>query len=288
MTERRVDPLSGDVVYVASDRQARPNLPASGCPFCPGGLEAPNDYDVKWFPNRWPAIDGDRCEVVLYSPNHDAAFWELGVDGAEKVVALWSERTATLGARDDVQYVLPFENRGAAVGATISHPHGQIYAFAELPREPLMELATATRHGCPLCAEEPAERLVMENGDVRAWTPSASKWPYELLVAPVEHVNDLPAAPHCQRPLAAALVDVLERLDRLFDAPMPYMLWVHQAPTVDADVTRRQAHLHVHIAPLYRAPGLPRFVAAGELGSGVYFNPVAAEDAARELRSVMA
>jgi UDPglucose--hexose-1-phosphate uridylyltransferase len=238
-----------------------------------------------WFPNRWPAIDGDRCEVVLYSPRHDAAFWELGVDGAMKVVALWSERTATLGARDDVHYVLPFENRGAAVGATISHPHGQIYAFPEPPREPLMEIAAAMRHGCAVCAEEVGDRLVMESAGVRAWTPSASKWPYELLVAPVEHVRDLPAAPHCHRPLAAALVDVLERLDRLFEAPMPYMLWVHQAPTVVAGVTEH-AHLHVHIAPLHRAPALPRFVAAGELGSGVYFNPVAPEDAARELRGV--
>ena len=82
MAELRTDPLTGWRTYVVGSRQGRPNLPTSGCPFCPGGLEAPDPYDVRWFKNRWPAMPDDRCEVVLYTPEHDATFWSLGVEGA--------------------------------------------------------------------------------------------------------------------------------------------------------------------------------------------------------------
>ena len=100
----------------------------------------------------------DRCEVVLYTPSHDATFASLGVEGARDVVDLWADRSAALGARDDVAYVLVFENRGAEVGATIAHPHGQIYAFDLVPPAP-------ARRGRPLrgprsAGDRPPCRLV--------------------------------------------------------------------------------------------------------------------------------
>ena len=121
-------------------------------------------------------------------------------------------------------------------------------------------------------------------GGWRAWVPHAATWPYELLVAPVDHVRRPARARRARRATTwrAVLVDALGRLDRLFAAPMPYMLWFHQRPT---DGGRwPTAHVHAHVAPLYRAAGTPRFVAAGELGSGVYFNPVEPARAADELR----
>jgi UDPglucose--hexose-1-phosphate uridylyltransferase len=115
--------------------------------------------------------------------------------------------------------------------------------------------------------------------------PRAARWPYELLLAPEPHVPDLPALDDSARDdLAALLVEATSRLDRLFAAPMPYMLWFHQRPSDGG--AWDTAHLHAHLAPLYRAPGTPRFVAAGELGSGVYFNPVDPEQAAEALRRV--
>lgn len=281
----RRDPLSGVATVITGSRQARPNLPASGCPFCVGGLEAPDDYEVAWFTNRWPAIPDGRAEVILYTPDHDASFWSLGVDGAAQVVGLWSERTLELGARDDVAYVLPFENRGPEVGATIAHPHGQLYAFPEVPEAARRELEHGAR-SCRLCAlDDPGERLVAEVDGWVVEVPAAAAWPYELLLRPLDHVPDLPAGgPPEHRRLGAALVDALARLDGLFDAPMPYMLWVHQYPTDGGDWPG--AHLHVHVAPLFRSPGTPRFVAAGELGSGMFFNPVAPDDAAARLREV--
>ena len=286
--DRRIDPLTGDASVIVAKRQARPNLgegvhtPVVACPFCPGGIEAPEDYDVRAFTNRWPSIPEGRCEVVLYTSDHDASFASLGVAGARKVVDLWAERTAVLGARDDVAYVLVFENRGPEVGATIPHPHGQIYAFPEVPPAPARELATGA---CALCGVEPGHRLVNRAGGWRAWVPDAATWPYALVVAPEAHEPDLPAMDDRSRDgLAAVLVDALGRLDALFDAPMPYMLWFHQRPT-DGQAWS-SAHVHVHVAPLYRSPGTQRYVAAGELGSGMFFNPVDPADAAAALRAV--
>src|SRR4051794_7383120 len=162
----RHDPLTGAVVAVNADRQARPNRPDDDCPFCVGGLEAPEPYDVRAFANRWPSFPDGRCEVVLYSPVHDATFWSIGVDGATKVVDLWAERSSQLGGRADIAYVLVFENRGEEVGATIPHPHGQIYAYTEVPPNPARELAAPT---CALCAEEPGDRAVSEGDGWRAW-----------------------------------------------------------------------------------------------------------------------
>lgn len=281
-SETRVDALSGRTVVISRGRQSRPNLPVDDCPFCPGGLEAPEPYDVRCFDNRWPSMPDGRCQIVLYTADHEASFSSLGLVGAERVVALWSARTAELGQRPDVAYVLVFENRGAEVGATISHPHGQIYAYDAVPAAPARELAL---DDCPLCAEDPAERLVSEAGDWHAWVPAAAAWPYELLLAPRNHLADLPEATSTHTDMAALLVDVLARLDRLFDEPMPYMLWIHQRPTDGGHWPC--AHLHVHVASLYRGPRLPRFVAAGELGSGTYFNPVAPESAAEALRALV-
>ena len=276
----RVDALTGATVVVVDKRQARPNLPSDGCPFCPGGLEAPEPYDVRTFVNRWPSFGDDRCEIVLYTPHHDATLPSLGTDGVLRVVDLWAERSAALGARPDVDYVLVFENRGAEVGATIDHPHGQIYAYDQVPPVPRNELE---RTDCALCDEDPGDRLVAEAGDWRAWVPYASVYPYGLVVAPRMHRPDLPSLdPRDRRSLAALLVDVLGRLDRLFAAPMPYMMWFHQRPFDGGDWP--VAHLHLEIAPPLRAPGTMRFVAGGELGGGVFVNPVPPEDAAAALR----
>lgn len=278
--DQRTDPLTGERTIVAGLRQKRPNLPSTDCPFCPGGAEAPEDYDVRWFANRWPAMPDERCEVILYTSDHDAEFWSLGAEGALAVVELWAERTAALGARDDVDYVLVFENRGPSVGATIRHPHGQIYAYPEIPPAPLAELIDGVLEPTAI----PEDLLVASAGDWVAWVPHAATWPYELRLAPIGRVGAL-NDDECDRAgLAALLVDVLARLDQRFEEPMPYMMWIHQRPT-DGDAWP-DARVHVHIAPQLRSAGTPRYVAAAEVGAGVFFNPVVPEAAAAELRAL--
>jgi UDPglucose--hexose-1-phosphate uridylyltransferase len=279
VAEARIDVHTGATTYVVGSRQDRPNLPPTTCPFCPGGLEAPEPYDVRWFVNRWPAMADDRCEVVLYTPDHDATFWSLGIQRARKVVDLWAERTHELGARPDIAYVLVFENRGAEVGATISHPHGQIYAFDFVPELPLRELARGT------VFDDPGDRLVATAPAWRAWVPEAPIFPYALRLVPDEHIPDLPSLDDDGRDgLALVLVDVLERLDLLFETQTPYMLWIHQRPFDGHEW--ENARLHVEIVTPWRAADVTRYVAAGELGSGVFFNPVPPEEAAQALREV--
>lgn len=280
--EIRRDPLTGREVVVIEARQGRPNLPASGCPFCPGGLEAPEPYLTKAFTNRWPPLPDGRAEVILYASDHDATFATLGNDGARRVVDLWAERTVALGAVDDVAYVLVFENRGPEVGATIAHPHGQVYAFTSVPDVPAFELGGP----CVLCTERPSSRTVAERGGWHAYVPELAAWPYEMVVAPRDHRPDLPALSDAERDgMAAVLVDVAVAVESVFASPMPAMLWVHQKPTDGGQWPH--AHVHVHVTPTWRAQQTPRFVAAAELGAGVFFNPVAPAAAAAALRAAI-
>jgi UDPglucose--hexose-1-phosphate uridylyltransferase len=276
--ELRRDPHLGTRVHVDGSRLHRPQRPVTDCPFCVGGLEAPEPYSVRCFPNRWPALGEGNNEVVLFSPDHDASLATLGVDGVRRVIDLWAERTAALGARPDVEYVLVFENRGAEVGATIAHPHGQIYAFDHVPDRPARLLAAGW---CPDPA--PGARLVATHADWSAWVPWAPTYPVELHVAPmsriarIHHLDDVG-----RTAMATILVDVLGRLDRLFERPLPYMLWLEQAPT-GGDMADT-GWLHVRIVSPWRRAGLQRIMGAAEVATDEYVMEVVPEDLAGRLR----
>lgn len=281
--ELRHDPLSGVPVQVVDNRQRRPNLPEAGCPFCVGGTEAPEPYLVKAFPNRWPPLPGDRCEVLLYAPDHAATLTSVSPEQVRRVVDLWADRTAELGRRDDVEYVLVFENHGPEVGATISHPHGQLYAFDHVPPVP-GGLLSRLADGHPLLEDRP-DLVVVEREGFRAWVPSAPVYPFGMRVAPVERRPDLPSLDPSERDaFGSVLTEALARLEGVFDPPMPYLFWIHQRPSGGGEWP--EAWLHVEIAGPHRAPGLMRFVAAAELATGLYQNPVVPEDAAHRLREV--
>jgi UDPglucose--hexose-1-phosphate uridylyltransferase len=307
VNELRLDPLTREWVAIVADRQDRPNLapagadPPSGCPFCVGGIEAPDPYTVRVFENRWPPfspgdpidVDGaltrasgfvslparGAAEVVLYSPEHSGSLATIGVAGARRVVDLWAERTQALLARPEVEYVLVFESRGALVGATIPHPHGQIYGLPFVPPVPRREAQVAAEHGCPVCAalaDETADgaRVVRDDGGWVTYVPFASSYPFGVMVAPHAHDDGLPELGDSSRDgLAAALVDIVNRYDRLFDREMPYLMWVHHG-----------VHVHVHFAPPMRSAETQRYVASGEVGTGTFGNPVAPETAAEALR----
>lgn len=279
--EPETDPLTGASVVVSPSRQDRPNLPSAGCPFCVGGLEAAEPYDVKWIANRWPAMPDERCEVILYSSEHAASIATLGEQQLCSLIALWSERTEHHAARADVSYVLIFENRGPEVGATIAHPHGQLYAYRDVPPVVGHELELA-ENGCILCSEPDDASVVARD---RGWVLRAAElpvWPFELVLHPVDHVGDLAEARAGWPALARLLGGAVASLDCHLGREVPYMLWIHQRPT-DGQPWQ-QAHLHVHIAPLQRSPTALRYVAAAEWGAGVFFNPVSGEHAASELR----
>lgn len=282
-SQPRIDPVLGTTVHIVGGRQTRPNLPdnrsTTVCPFCVGGLEAPEPYETRWFVNRWPAMDGDRCEVILYSPQHDASFASLGTEGIARVIDLWAERTEELGHRADVDFVLVFENRGASIGATISHPHGQIYAYDHVPAR------SATLLGSNGWIPSLDERLIVARNDTMlAAVPVAPVYPIAVTIAPTTRVGRLAELnPEARVDLASMLADILGRLDRLHDEPLPYMLWVNQRPMTDGYA---EAWLHIEIVSPWRAANLPRYIAAAEVGAGEYFNPVVPEELASRLSAL--
>lgn len=278
--DTRHDEYLDTVVHVVRSRQGRPNIPTSGCPFCVGGLEAPDPYTVKSFPNRWPALGEGRCEVLLYTSEHDATFHSIGVDGARAVIDLWAARTEVLYELPGVEFVLPFENRGTEVGATIPHPHGQIYAYDHIPRRPRCRLEAGWRPD-----EEPGDRLIVARDGWQVWTQRASVHPVSISIAPVERIPGLSAADHDTRNgLAGVMVELFARLDRLYDRPLPYMMWLYQAPLTWSGAT--PPWFNIEIVSPWRAAGVPRFIAAAELAGDEYFNPVDPAEVADRLRAL--
>lgn len=277
----RTDTYLGTVVHVVADRQNRPNLPIAGCPFCVGGLEAPEQYSVRSFPNRWPALEEGYCEVVLYSPDHEATFGTLTADEALSVVNLWAQRTQALRELPNGEYVIVFENRGAEIGATISHPHGQIYAFDHVPPRPARMIAAGWE---PVVAS--AEHVILEVDGWRVFSEYAAVYPVSIRIAPIHRIADLADMNAVDRAvLAATLVRVFAALDALFDAPLPYMMWINQAPRTRDDWP--DAWFNIEIVSPWRAQGLPRFIAGVEVASGEFFNPVDPADVAARLRALL-
>ena len=279
--EIRTDPHLGTVVHLVAGRQSRPNLPVDSCPFCVGGLEAPEPYDVRAFKNRWPALEGGACEVVLYSPDHDATLASLEVEHVARIVDLWADRTAALRALPGGEHVVVFENFGAEIGATIPHPHGQIYAFDHVPDRSARMLQSRWTPD-----DDPGERLIADIDGWRLWCEFAPVHPVSVRLAPLEKVPDLCAADTTtRRGLAASLSALMRALESLHGEPCPYMMWINQSPR-DTEAWP-DAWLNVEVVSPWRAPRLPRYIAAVEIATGEYFNPVDPADVAARLRGLL-
>lgn len=220
----------------------------------------------------------ERCEVVLYTPAHDASITDLGVDGVRRVIDVWADRSTVLGQRSDVDYVLVFENRGSEVGATISHPHCQIYAYDHVPVRP----ATMFTNGW--YPDFSPERLVADHRSWSAFVPYAPVFPIAVTLTPKTRCGSLEDLDDQHRnDLATALIDTFSRLDALFDVALPTMMWINQRPS-NGQFT--DAWMSIEIVSPWRRRGLPRYIAAAEIGAGEYFLPVVPEDVAASLREL--
>lgn len=279
-SDRRYDEVGDHHVVVVASRQGRPNLPIDDCPFCIGGREAPDPYEVKVIDNRWPSMADGRCEVVLYTDDHEMSLGRLGRVGIRRVIDTWAERSEVLGARDDVEYVLIFENRGADVGATIHHPHGQIYAYDHVPKRVAQRLRFPWK---PDAA--PGDRLVLRSQGWSVVVPYAPTYPISLEISPDVRIPDLVSLSDVERDaFADVLGEVLRRLDAMYDCEIPYMMWVNQRPRVMEGY--EDAWLHVEIVSPWRSKGVIRHIAAAEVAGGEYFLPVTPESVAQTLAEV--
>ncbi|MEU2390524.1 galactose-1-phosphate uridylyltransferase [Streptomyces sp. NPDC007369] len=304
-SEVRRDPLLGDSVVIASHRQGRTHLPpADACPLCPStGLRASEvpagDYEVVVFENRFPSLAGDtgRCEVICFTPDHRTSFAELDEERAALVLAAWTDRTAELSARDGVRQVYCFENRGAEIGVTLGHPHGQIYAFPFITPRTTRMLATVEAHRArtggnlfeEVLAAERAEgtRVVLAAGHWTAFVPYAARWPYEVHLYPNRRTADLTTLDEDARAeFPRVYLELLRRFDRLFDRPepTPYVSAWHQAPA--SGEGRADFALHLELFTVRRTADKLKYLAGTEAGMEAYMNDVRPEDAAARLRAV--
>ncbi|KUJ66147.1 galactose-1-phosphate uridylyltransferase [Streptomyces albus subsp. albus] len=305
-SEVRHDRLLGDAVAIASHRQGRTyHPPADECPLCPTRgarlSEIPaTDYDVVVFENRFPSLAGDlgRCEVVCFTSDHDASFADLTEEQAGLVLAAWTDRTAELAELPAVEQVFCFENRGAEIGVTLGHPHGQIYGYPFVtPRSAQMLRSLAAhreRTGGNLfdevLAEEEADgrRIVLAGEHWTAFVPHAAHWPYEVHLYPRRRVPDLRALDAAARTEFPQLyLELLRRFDRIFgpeQPPTPYVAGWHQAPFHHPD--REDFALHLELFTIRRTAGKLKFLAGSESGMSVFINDVPPETAAERLREV--
>ena len=287
-------------------------MPQNWCPFCPGSGRVPDAYSVHLYPNDFaafapnedPFIAGSEglyattgargaCDVVLYNSDHNRTPARLSEESWLQVICLWTSRTEELYARDGIAYVAVFENQGDAIGVTMPHPHGQIYAMPVVPPFVEQEIASAqeafSRTGrclhCEIVQNELSakERLVCENEAFVAFVPFYGRFPSEVHMYSKRHVGRLAElnAPE-QRSLANLLSIVRRKYDALYGFPLPLMMALRQAP----NGTQAAAHFHIQFLPIQRSATKLKYLAAIESAHGTFLNDTRAEDQAAALRAV--
>ena len=336
---RRRNALTGEWVLVSPHRMRRPwqgqveARPAQtrprhdpSCYLCPGneragGQRNPDYTSTFVFDNDFAALrplaagaeswldaadllvaraESGICRVICFSPRHDLSLPELSASETRRVVDVWADEYLRLGAREDVQHVQIFENKGQMMGCSNPHPHGQIWAQSSVPREPALEMIRQReyfdRHARTLLGDyvslelERAERVVCANDGFVALVPFWAVWPFETLVVsrrPVSHLGGLTDGERDQ------LADVMKRLttryDNLFEISFPYSAGIHQAPT--DGTAHPEWHLHLHFyPPLLRSATVRKFLVGYEmLGEPQRdLTPEAAAERLRELSEALA
>ncbi len=327
---RRYNALTDSWVLVSPHRTKRPwqgkleeTATPEGVPYdpdcylCPGNERAgaernPNYSDVFVFDNDFPALlpepqsGGDqtegllrseavagRCRVVCYSPEHNLGLGDLSTDQIERVVETWAAEYSTL--IETHQWVQIFENRGATMGCSNPHPHGQIWAIDSLPTEPERELRSQQtyqrEHGRNLLADycdkelESGERVLIDNANWLVVVPYWAAWPFEtLLIAknPVARIDELNG--RAKSELAQTLKSLVMAYDRLFLVPFPYTFGWHNSPR---NVAEDEWRLHAHFyPPLLRSAEIRKFMVGFEMLSEPQ-RDITPELAAERLRGML-
>lgn len=320
--ELRLDPLLNEWVAMASHRQGRIFLPPKElCPLCPTkpGLlsEIPEaDYEVVVFDNRFPSLrpPGDdwslptelnldtpivdsagKCEVVCFTAEHATSFKDLPQARIATLLTAWRDRTAEISRLPFIEQVFIFENRGEEIGVTLFHPHGQIYAYSYITPRTEKMLAVARAHkertGKVLMDEIVAReirdevRIVAKNKSWIAYVPWASRYPFEIHVAPLRPVTDLTELDDEQSADFPAIAkEVMLRLDGVFGIEMAYIAAWHQAPV---RVGRELLRLHWQITSVRRQPGKLKYLAGSESAMGAFIMDMKPEQSAAQLRNVI-
>ena len=325
----RQDVLTGDWVSVAANRQNRAFLPPAELdPLAPqtptNPSEIPSLYDVAVFENKSPsfgpalaeatddvpaAIDPPRglddlahlglgrtrtsvgrTEVVCFSPERTGSFGTQSVTRARTVIEAWADRTAALSSLPGIEQVFPFENRGEAIGVTLQHPHGQIYAYPYVTPRTTRLLDSIDRTAPDLFQrilefEQAGPRVLLRGEHWTAFVPFAARWPLEIHLLPHRHVADFAALSEPEKDeLAPLYLRLLRGVDALYESETPYIAAWHQAPV---HVGRDTVRLSLQLTSPRRAADKLKFLAGSEAAMGAWIGDVPPEDAAARLRTAI-
>ena len=312
MSELRWDPVRGEWVATATTRMDRPQMPKDWCPFCPGSGKVPDDYDVFIYPNDFPTfatpappreIVGDDfyktrkswggCEVVLYHPDHNTTLVEIETDHLTKIADLWQSRYLELSAEKKVKFVYIFENNGEAIGVTMPHPHGQIFAFPLIPPIISRELYYSEKYfdkkkkclHCDILQREKEDdaRIIFEEEHFMAILPFYARWPFEIHLYSKEHLPHIGQFDSDHRKaLMLAIKRILKTYSNYYGFSPGYMMVMHQAPP-DGKADRSY-HFHVEFYPVNRSREKLKYRAGCETGAGTFINDSVPEQKAAELK----
>lgn len=315
----RYHPLRGEWVSYSGHRQNRTFLPPKEFnPLAPmRNPEFPTelpvgDYDVAVFENMFPTLSRlataapdlpgiatmpstGACEVVVFTQDSETSLGRLPLSHISLLLEVWGDRYLDLGSREDIEYVLPFENRGVEVGVTLHHPHGQIYAYPFVPPVParmqweekkFLE-ATGRVLMSDFVAREAMEkiRVIYDGPRALAFVPICARYPYEVWIAPKNKLSSMAEMDQEDRDdFAKALKTVLLKYEGLWQRPFPYLMVAYQAPT-DGEL-HPESHFHFEFFPPYRTSDKLKYLAGTEIGAGMFANDAFPEEKAKELQAV--
>jgi UDPglucose--hexose-1-phosphate uridylyltransferase len=318
VAEMRLDSLTGEWISIAAARSNRAFLPPTNeCPLCPTSAgnhsEVPDNFDVAVFENKSPSFGPDllsvddekysvianlelgskrasvgRCEVVVFSPEHLGSLSQMPVSRIRTVIEAWADRTHELMNLPGVRQVFPFENRGEAIGVTLHHPHGQIYAYPYVTPRTKKLLDSIKAYGPKLfeetlAFEKASPRLLIAGEHFTAYVPFAGRWPIEIHLLPNRHVQNLSQLTAEERDeLASIYSKLLGALDNIYETPTPYIAAWHQAPQVPGGENVR---LQLQITSPRRAADKLKYLAGSESAMGAFIADFPPEITAELIRS---
>ena len=286
-----------------SQRTAFP--PKKYCPLCPSGnLDYPTEipfknFEVAVFPNRWSSFNSHReiinipliytkpsngnCEVIVYSSGHLDTIAEMPLQRIELLTRTWIDRYKNLLPRNDIAYVMPFENRGEECGVTLHHPHGQIYCYPFIPPVVEKEISAFKKENFILKMMQNLEEkyFVYQDGNMIAAVPPFARYAYEIWIMPKKQkagpwqFNDNEI-----KSFSNSLQKVVKGYDSFLGKKCPYIMGLHAAPNLKDETF----HFHVEFYPPLRFSDKPKILAGSESMAGVFIMDVLPEESAEILR----
>lgn len=331
-THKRYNILSGEWILVSPHRAKRPwqgqNESVSdkkrpshdeSCYLCPGNIRAngeinPNYEDVFVFPNDFAALQYDSksfklednlliaqseqgvCKVICFSPDHSKSLAEMSVKNIQKVIIAWQNEYRTLGEKEHINYVQIFENKGAVMGCSNPHPHGQIWSQSSLPNEVVKKDATQKayfqKNNKTLLEDyvnqelKIGERIIFENNHFVVLVPFWAVWPFETMIIPKKaQKNIIVLSKDETKEFAEAIAVITKTYDKIFNCSFPYSSGIHQAPTNGENNNYWHWHMSFY-PPLLRSATVKKFMVGYEM-FGSPQRDITAEIAAKIIRDLI-